>query len=194
MSEKKICFVTSNQTKFEEAVTYFNSKISSVQLVWDNVSLFEVQTRDPRDSRAVALYKGKQAWDRVGNPILIEYSSIFLNKYGNFPGSLTKHVFKGIGYRGIFRLVDSGDNATITSTLVYVDEYGNANVFEGSQEGVLIKIDDYSTVPPLPFDQIFIPDGSDLTYDELRKKDPLKYEELCVRVQALDKFINHLKK
>jgi XTP/dITP diphosphohydrolase len=165
---KKIWYATASKLKFNEALSFCKSKGLTNELLQEETELFEVQTRDPKDIRTVALHKGKQAWDRIGNPVLIEYTGLFLNKYGNFPGSLTKHVFKGIGYRGMFRLVDSGDNAVFVSFLTYVDEYG--------------------------FDQIFVPQGFDLSYEELKKEPTPAFEQSSYRLSALHKFVQHLKK
>lgn len=191
---KKIWFVTTNKQKFLETQGFCHSKNLNVELSQDETPLFEVQTRDPKDIRTVALHKSKQAWDKVGDPVLIEYTGIFLHKYGNFPGSLTKHVFKGIGYRGLFRLVDSGDGVSFVSVLVYVDEYGNANLFEGRQEGIIIKPEKLEINAEHPFDQLFIPDDFNQTYDELRKNVDTKFEHASYRHVAISKFIQHLKK
>lgn len=195
MSEnKKIWFVTTNKQKFLEAQQYCKSRLPQIELILDEAPLFEVQTRDPKDVRTVALHKGKQAWDRVGNPILVEYTGLFLHKYGDFPGSLTKHVFKGIGYRGLFRLVDSGDSVSFSSILVYVDEYGNSTLFEGREEGVIIKPEKLEMNSEHPFDQIFVPENFNETYEELRKDPSQKFEQVSYRHLALNKFVQHLKK
>lgn len=162
MSEnKKIWYATTSKLKFQEAFDFCSGKGLGVELLQEETEMFEIQTRDPKDVQAVALHKGKQAWDRVGNPVLVEYSGLFLNKYGSFPGSLTKHVFKGIGYRGLFRLVDSGDSAVFVSYLTYVDEYGNSNLFEGRQEGYIVKPEKLEINSEFPFDQIFVPSVSE---------------------------------
>ncbi len=195
MSEnKKIWFVTTNKTKFIEAQNFCKNKGLPAELIHEEIDVFEVQTKDPKDVRAVALHKAKQAWDRVGNPVLVEYSGLFLNKYGNFPGSLTKHVFKGIGYRGIFRLVDSGDSASFLCNLAYIDEYGNANVFEGRQEGSIVKPEKLEINSDFPFDQIFMPQGFEESYEELKKNTSTSFEQASYRLSALNKLVLHLKK
>jgi len=191
---KKIWYVTGSKLKFLEALNFCKSKNLTSDLLQEEMELFEVQTRDPKDVRSVAMHKGKQAWDRVGNPVLVEYTGLFLNKYGNFPGSLTKHVFKGIGYRGLFRLVDSGDNAVFVSYLTYVDEYGNASVFEGRQEGFIVKPEKLEINSEFPFDQIFVPQGFDMSYEDLKKESHPDFEHNSYRLSALAKFVQHLKK
>lgn len=191
---KKVWFTTTNKAKYLEAQSYCKSKGLLAELLNEEIDIFEVQTKDPKDIRAVALHKAKQAWDRVGNPVLVEYSGLFLNKYGNFPGSLTKHVFKGIGYRGIFRLVDSGDSVYFICNLAYIDEYGNATVFEGRQEGLIVKPEKLEINSNFPFDQIFIPQGFSASYEELRKNPDSVFEQQSYRLSALNKFVLHLKK
>jgi non-canonical purine NTP pyrophosphatase (RdgB/HAM1 family) len=192
--DKKIWYVTTSKLKFHEAFTFCKSKNMGSELVQNETELFEVQTKEPKDVRAVALHKGKQAWDRLGSPVIVEYTGLFLSKYGNFPGSLTKHVFKGIGYRGLFRLVDSGDTAVFVSLLTYVDQYGNANVFEGRQEGFIVKPEKLEINSEFPFDQIFVPQGFDLSYEDLKKDVSPTFEQTLYRLSALSKLVQHLKK
>ncbi len=194
MDIKKVWFATSNKSKFTEIYNFCKQKGLPIELVHEEMDLFDVQTKDPRDIRSVALHKGKQAWDRIGNPVLVEYSGLFLNKYGNFPGSLTKHVFKGIGYRGLFRLVDSGDSATFMSVLALVDEYGNASVFEGRTEGSIVKPEKLEFNADFPFDQVLIPQGTEKTFEDLLKENASNIENISYRFSAAAKFVAHMKK
>jgi len=195
MSEnKKISYVTKSKLKFNEASYFFKSRNVGFELVQNEAELFEVQTKDPRDIKALVLHKGKQAWDKTGHAALVEYTGLFLSKYGNFPGSLTKHVFNGIGYRGLFRLVDSGDSAIFTSFLAYVDKYGNANVFEGRQEGQIVKPEKLEINAEFPFDQIFVPQEQTISLEELKKEGHDISEEVSYRTASLIRLIQYLKK
>ncbi len=194
VNDKKVLFVTSNKLKFSEALNYCRAKGLNIDLQQEEADTFEVQTKDPKDICAVALHKGKQAWDKYGHPIIVEYTGLFFHKYGNFPGSLTKHVFKGIGYRGIFRLVDSGDGVKFISMLTYVDEYGNATIFDGEQDGCIIKPEKLEINSEFPFDQVFIPQGFSISYEELQKNMSPEFERDSYRLNAWQKLVAFIKK
>lgn len=185
-----ISFVTSNRSKFTEVCQFLQESGFNVPMHQVAIDLFEIQTRD---QRSIALHKAQEAWKVLEKPLLIDDSGIYLEKYGAFPGTLTKYVFQGIGYRGLFRLVDSGDKAVFITNLIFVDQDGNPHLFEGKQEGEVVKPERLEINNDFPFDQIFIPYGSRLSYAELALQDSASYSKLSYRQQALAKFVEWYK-
>lgn len=192
MSNKHIIrYVTSNESKFQEAKEFFDRKSNNIELVRENMDLFEIQTKD---QKIIALHKAEEAWQKVSEPLIVEDTGIYLQKYREFPGTLTKQVFKGIGYRGLFRLVDSGDKATFTITIVYVDKNGNPHVFEGDQEGQIVRPGKFEMEDAAPFNPIFVPEGSKLSYKEMKEQDPDLYAKNSHRLKTLNAFIEWFNK
>jgi non-canonical purine NTP pyrophosphatase (RdgB/HAM1 family) len=187
--EKKICYVSSNHLKYEECSAFLKKKSPGINTEHIDINIREIQTRD---HRAIAVDKAEEAWRRLKKPLFVDDMGIYLEKYGTFPGTLTKFVFQGIGYKGLFRLVDSGDRAVFIHNLVYIDKDG-LEVFETRQEGAIIKPSQLENDQELPFDQVFVPDGYDRSYEELRLSAAEKYEKASYRIAAFEKFLSSSK-
>lgn len=180
----EIFYATSNQMKFDEASQFFTKHMPHIILKQLNHDFEEIQTLD---QRAIALHKAKQAWNYLKKPVLAEDAGIYFDSYNEFPGTLTKFVFNGIGYEGIFKLVGHDEGATFKLTLVFM--YGDNRYlsFEGSISGTIIhtqKTDRlYSCAP---FDPIFVPVGQQKTYSQLRYEGLL--ESYNYRMMALERY------
>ena len=178
-----IFYVTSNHGKFEEVRGYIEAHEPSIELLQFDTDLEELQTLD---QLAIAKSKASQAWKMLQKPLLVDDAAIYFDAYNNFPGTLTKFVHQGIGYDGIFKLLDENNKAHFLLQMVYVDEK-RLQAFEGFCEGVIIKPKEFKAHPSLPWDAIFIPEGTNKTYSELRESGDV--DEYLYRIRALKKFL-----
>jgi XTP/dITP diphosphohydrolase len=185
---KKLAFVTTNTGKFEEVkrwLTYFEPSIELEQVALD---LPEIQSLDVQE---IALDKAQQAWAVLQRPLLIDDGGIYLEKYYNFPGPLTKYVYKGIGFEGFWRLAYDDPRAYFLSCLVYSDGPTSYHLFEGICKGHIIENKDVViTHTQLPFTHIFVPEGHEKVFSEL-KLTPHE-EHFHHRVVAIKKFLQWL--
>ena len=166
---EQIYYATGNLGKFEEAKSYLAKHEPDIELIQFTEPLSEIQTKNQKE---IALHKSRRAWERLHKPLIVDDSGIFFEKYGTFPGTLTKHVFEGIGFRGLMRLVKPHDRATFILNMIFVDQKGNPHIFEGTSSGQIIHPEKFEANPQFPYDEIFMPDGSDKTYAELRGNSP----------------------
>ncbi|MCK4499201.1 non-canonical purine NTP pyrophosphatase, partial [Candidatus Babeliales bacterium] len=162
---RQIYYATGNVAKFNEVSNYLKKHEPSIKLVQFTEKLSEIQTKD---QKAIAIHKSRRAWEQLHKPLLVDDSGIYFERYGTFPGTLTKHVFEGIGFDGIFKLVKPHDRAYFLLHMVYVNGMGHPYGFEGRCEGQIIKPKEFEYQPGFPYDSIFMPNGSDKTYAELR--------------------------
>jgi non-canonical purine NTP pyrophosphatase (RdgB/HAM1 family) len=154
----EIALVTGNPNKVLETRRITGQEIDSVE-----VDLPEIQSLDLRE---VLEAKAREAWNRVGRPLVVEETGLELAAMNGFPGPLVKWMLDAIGPEGIARtIMGLGDaRATARCQLLVVD--GNETLFaEGATTGTLV-------LPPrgeggFGWDPIFQPDGHDLTYAEL---------------------------
>ncbi len=182
MSE--IFYATGNQMKFDEATEFFKKFMPDITLKQCDKEFDEIQTLD---QRAIALNKAQQAWHYLQKPVLAEDAGIYFEKYHEFPGTLTKHVFQGIGYQGILRLVDHNDPASLQFVLVFVYGPTQHHIFEAACHGKIIHTSKLERLyDGAPFDPLFIPNGQTKTFDELRREGVL--ENYNYRTQGLKKF------
>lgn len=183
----KIAYVTGNQGKYQEVSDYLAREHSAVQLEQVSLPIHEIQSLD---QRAVALDKARQAYQALQRPLLVDDAAIYYCKYNQFPGVFTRYVYTGIGMEGMFKLIEPGDRAYFLLYLVYVDGRGNEHVFEGRCDGSITKPAVFKAHPDLPFDDIFIPDGSLLSYADLFGTPA--FSDFAYRLQAIKKFVQWL--
>lgn len=185
--KKEIYYATSNPGKFDEVKRFIEEHAPSIELKQFNEDLVEKQTSD---AKSIAISKSKQAWEKLKKPILVDDSGIYFNQYHNFPGTMTRYVYEGIGYEGIFSLLTKDPSAYFLLYMVFIDE-NNLEIFQGKCEGKIIKPKNFDAPPGLPYDAIFLPDGSKLTYSQLRNTpDEKKY---AYRLKAVMKFLEWFK-
>ena len=185
---KTILYVTSNNGKFLEVERYIKRHVPEINLVQANIDIEEIQSMD---QYAVAMDKAQKAWDQLKAPLLIDDSGIYFNRWHQFPGVLTKFIYKSLGMDGLKRLIDEGDTGFFRLWLVYADETGTLHPFEGRCDGQLTTDYRGDAHAELPYDLLFKPEGLDKTYAEIRL-DPA-YENYFYRLRALQAFLTWFK-
>lgn len=181
----KLSYVTGNNGKFEEVREFLKQQKSSIELEQIPLPLVEFQTMD---QKAVALDKARQAYASIKRPLIVDDAAIYFSKYNQFPGVFTRFVYTGIGMDGMFKLVGPGDRAYFLLYLVYVDAEGKEQVFEGRCDGCIVRPDVFIAHSDLPFDDIFLPDGSMQSYAELFKTP--EFAAFSYRLRAMQALIN----
>ena len=184
--KEKIYYATGNAAKFDEVAGYLAEHAPEIELVQFSEPLAEIQTKNQKE---IALHKSRRAWEQLHQPLLVDDSGIYFEKYGSFPGTLTRHVFQGIGFKGLMRLVNPHDRATFILNMVFVDSEGTPHTFEGTCTGQIVHPDSFENHPDFPYDAIFMPDGAAMTYAELRATNPKEAHMFSYRINALKKFL-----
>lgn len=187
MNKKILYYVTTNAGKFAEVQDYFQRHMPSVTLEQFSADLPEIQSLDQLE---IARDKANRAWALAQKPLLLDDAGIYFEKYRQFPGTLSKFVWQGIGFEGIKCLIDTGDRAFFLLFMMYCDGPESVYAFEGRCDGHLIKPDISDADPRLPYDTFFVPDGFDLSYAQIKKYNhDGRYDAVIYRLRALEKFI-----
>lgn len=176
---KQITFVTSNDNKLREAEAVLGVTLKRVSLELD-----ELQSMDLRQ---IVTHKVRQAYERLGSPVIVEDAGLFLDAWQGFPGPFIKWVAETMGHEALIRALPT-DNRAARWRVMYA--YCNGNdclVFEGEIAGTIAK-EFRSGAGGWGFDPIFIPEGHDRTYAEMGE---LKLQ-FSARQRALEKLKNHL--
>ena len=97
----EIYYATGNSGKFEEAQDCIKKHAPFIELKQLDVDIEEIQTLD---QETIALDKARKAFKTVGKPVLVDDAGIFFDKYQNFPGTLSKFIFKTLCFDGVFKL------------------------------------------------------------------------------------------
>ncbi len=178
----KITFVTSNSNKAREVAQILGSFRIDVKHV--DLRLTEIQSDSLEE---IAEASALEATNRVGKPVIVEDSGLFIKSLNGFPGPFSSHVQKTIGNRGVLKLMEGLDDreAIFKSVVAYCDEKRRALSFTGEVPG---KISYEERGKVWAFDPIFIPDeNGDKTYAEMG---PVEKNRISHRRRALEKFAN----
>jgi XTP/dITP diphosphohydrolase len=128
-----------------------------------SLDLAEPQALDPFD---VVEAKAREAYARVGRPVLVEDSGLGVRAWRGFPGALVKWLEKTAGLEGIARMLDAFPDRSATATCA-VAYYDGQKIATGRGEVS-------GSIAPSPrgaggfgWDSLFIPAGSDRTFAEM---------------------------
>lgn len=179
-----IYYATNNAGKFEEVRDFFDKIAPSFHVEQYAIDIDEIQSLD---QKIVVLDKVKKAFKIVKQPLLLDDGGLFFAAYHQFPGTLSKFVFQGLGFKGLFKLIEDDNRASFILQLAYTDGV-QTQLFEGVCRGAIVKPEDLSSHPKLPFTAIFKPEGADKTLAKLRYTDD--FFRFSFRQQALKKFID----
>jgi non-canonical purine NTP pyrophosphatase (RdgB/HAM1 family) len=179
---KKIYFATTNEGKINEAKALLDIEVEGVGLPID-----EIQSLDTKE---VAIKKAKAYWEKLKMPILVEDVSLTFEALSGLPGTYINDFSKSLGNQGLIELLQSKSNrsAEAITTLVFIDEAGVENVFQGIVKGEI------STTPKgengFGWDPIFIPSGSTQTLAEMDMETKNMHS---MRARAFEEFKAWLK-
>ncbi|MFC1894958.1 non-canonical purine NTP pyrophosphatase [Candidatus Dependentiae bacterium] len=187
--QTEIYYVTSNDGKFEEVQQFIEKNKPNIKLKQFKIDIEEIQSFD---QKKIAIDKARKAWHAVKKPLLIDDAAIYFEKYNNFPGTLSKYVSLGIGFEGIKKLIEVGDKAFKMLHMIYIDHLDSITIFEEKCYGTLVKPKKFIGNPSLPFDCVFLPQGSKKTYAELRNTK--ESDNFFHRINALKNFLKWYKK
>jgi len=108
----------------------------------------------------IAIYAATEAYSKVGKPVIVEDSGIFVESLNGFPGPYSSYVYKTIGLKGILKLLENEENRRATFKAVVALALGkdDVRVFKGMVEGVIAN--EIRGCKGFGYDPIFIPVGS----------------------------------
>ena len=86
--------MTNNAGKFEEVTDFFNRVPATFRVEQYAIDIDEIQSLD---QKIVVLDKVRKAFNAVKQPLLLDDGGLFFAAYNQFPGTLSKFVFQGLG-------------------------------------------------------------------------------------------------
>ena len=187
-SEKNVLYYVTGRASKATLFAQFLPQDAGFRVEQVDVELFEEQTDD---QEKIAISKAKQAWNLVKKPLLVDDGAIYFLKYKEFPGTFTKFAYKGLGYEGICRLLDDGDELSVVVTIVLIYGPDTYKLFKISKVGTFRKV--YNPDLFFLFDSTFVPQGLHKTYVELKEQDPELFKEQYYRALAakeVSKFVS----
>lgn len=186
MSE--LYFVTGNSSKFKEVKAWMQELNPYIELHQANIDLPEIQSLDVQE---VAIQKAKEAWRLIKKPLLIDDGGIYIERFNNFPGTLSKYVYQGIGLEGFWLLAKNNPRGYFSNCLVYCDNEEDCHIFTGTTYGTIVEPKVPIIDTKFPFTYVFVPDGTNKTFAEIKGTEEEK--KVHHRFKSLQEFTLWLK-
>src|SRR5918994_1932959 len=157
-----ITFASINQNKFFEVQSILLTR--NIIIDFSKIHLVEIQSDSLEE---IAREKAKTAFAKVGRQVIVEDDGVFIDSLSGFPGQYSSFVFKTLGNGGILKLLaGSTKRSAYFSSLIAFYNGISLSISEGRVDG---RISDRITEGGWGYDPIFVPDGTDLTFAELKK-------------------------
>jgi XTP/dITP diphosphohydrolase len=179
----KIRFLSNNKFKIQEAKRILNP--NGFTIVPIKYKIEELQTEN---TESLVRDKAIKAFVKVGHPLFVEHTGLYLDYLNGFPGGLTQIFWDKLQaekFAELFGQISGRDKVTAKTIIGYVDGK-KVQFFQGE---VIGKI---SHEPrgdrSFQWDCVFVPDGYTRTFAELGKEK----DKISMRKRALDSFVNFL--
>jgi non-canonical purine NTP pyrophosphatase (RdgB/HAM1 family) len=128
-----------------------------------DLDLTELQALDPGE---VVEAKAREAYGKLGHPVLVEDSGLAIHAWGGFPGALVKWLEKSAGLEAIARMLEAFSDRSATAVCV-IAHFDGERLVTGRGEVA-------GTIAASPrggggfgWDSLFLPTGSDRTFAEM---------------------------
>lgn len=180
----KVFFVTGNKSKFEEAKAVLSG--SSIKLDMKKIKLIEPKNENQKE---VVLAKAEQAFKKIKKPVIVDDTAIYFRAYDLFPGTLTRYLFKRIGYGGIKSLLHNKTKKAYFQTMLCYRSKKSCVVFSGILKGKMSDKPKGTTNPDWQYNNVFIPENFSKPLSEIQNSERIKFSH---RRKAFAKLLRGL--
>jgi XTP/dITP diphosphohydrolase len=179
---RKIVFVTGNKGKFREVKDILAAK--GFEVIQNTDGYPELQEDD---LEPIAAYGARWASDKLGLPVMVDDSGLFIDVLNGFPGPYSAFVEKNLGNPRVLKVMEgeTDRSAVFKSVIGYCEPGAEPLTFTGTVEGK-IAFNELGT-GGFGYDPIFDYNGK--TFGELG--DEFK-NTVSHRRRAVDKFVEWL--
>lgn len=176
-------FVTKNPLKAKEVDAILGDR---VKVIHAPLKIHEIQSEDVIE---IVNDKVLKAFRKVGRPLFIEHTGLYIESLEGFPGGLTQVFWDKLKAEKFSKLLGSLDNTSlIAKTVIAYCDAKKIHIFEGEIKGNISSEPKGSL--DFQWDPVFIPEGYVETFAEMGE---LK-NEISMRKIAFDKFYAYLTK
>lgn len=180
----KITYLTSNPLKVEYVDKHLVKRYG-----------FEVETKNPdfeileiqaKSSIEVVKYSARYAVEKLGYPVLVSDTSLYIDFLGGLPGPYNAYFDKQIGVEKFLKMMKGVDDrkARLENSFGFCEPNKEPVIFSGGSTGTISREAKGSLGRWHDF--FYIPDGETETLSQLREKDEL-YEAKFLGT-AIDDF------
>ncbi len=181
MSGTRLIFVSKNRFKQEEARQILTPLGITVDA--DFSEIHELQTID---TEVLVRDKAIKAFQKIGRPLFVEHTGLYLDLLGGFPGGLTQIFWDSVKKDRFSELFARDEhNAMARTHIGYVDGR-RVHIFKGEIAGRIVA-------PPrvdngFQWDCVFVPDGGTQAFSEMGDRK----NKISMRRRALEHLCQFL--
>ena len=177
---KNVVYVTGNAHKAK----YF-SQLVGTNVAHKKVAVPEIQSLDAVE---VVSAKAWAAYQQLGQPVIVEDTSLVIYAMGRLPGTFIKWFLDELGPEKLCRLADTDPDRRATASAIFAYYDGvSLRTFEGSSDGSI------ATQPRgtsgFGWNVVFVPDGSQQTLGEMNATD---FTAEYLKIKHFDKIKSFL--
>ena len=176
-----LIFVSKNRFKHEEA----RQILAPLGIIVDadHTEIHELQTVD---TEALVRDKAIKAFQKIGRPLFVEHTGLYLDMLGGFPGGLTEIFWNKLEKERFAALFASPDHKVIARTTIGYIDGRRIYIFHGEIEGRIVS-------PPrvdhgFQWDCVFVPFRSKKSFSEMG----VRKNKISMRRKALEALRQHL--
>lgn len=192
---KEILFATSNVGKVASLRRVFDRNSVAIAIRQVDLSLIEPQADTAVE---VSRVKARQAYEQLGQPVVVDDGSFHIEALNGFPGPYAKYMNDTIGVEGYLKVMKGIDNrrAYFLNCLVFVDAQGVEHSFESSPYTgrIVEEVDDFDDPESWSIlFKLFMTDGYDKVIARMTPEERSEADERLPH-DAYTEFATWLKK
>ena len=184
-SKLTINFVTSNLGKVREF-----KQILEPEIKVNHIKISYPEMRSD-DSEEIARQSAETLANKLKKNVVVEDSGLFIKSLNDFPGTCSAYIHKRIGLNGILKLMEGTKDRECfyRSAVAYCEPGKNPISFLGEEKGKIAE----SIRGNFGFghDPIFIPEGSNKTYGEMKNVDEAKKFRRNAVMELMEFLLNN---
>lgn len=181
MKEQKLYFVSKNQFKHAEAAQILEPL--GIRVEADQTEINELQTFD---TELLVRDKAARAFKKLGRPLFVEHTGLYLGLLNGFPGGLTQIFWDSLQKERFAELFANQTHPVIAKTTIGYVDGRRVHLFHGEILGHIVS-------PPridhgFQWDCVFVPHGHTQSFSEMGEAK----NEISMRRRALEALRAHL--
>lgn len=173
----KIRFLSRNTHKIAEATRILSAY--GIELEATHAEIEELQTVD---TDRLIRDKALKAFEKIGHPLFVEHTGLYLDMLNGFPGGLTQVFWDQLGKEKFSKLFASPTSRVTARTHIGYVDGRRVHVFEGEVTGKIVnpcRVDH-----GFQWDCVFVPNGKKQTFSEMGSRKDL----ISMRAKALEEL------
>lgn len=172
--------VTGNTKKFEQMKTV----LERFNVVAKRIT-FDIPEIQSLHAEEIISAKARSAFEHVQQPILVDDTGFYLERFPLFPGVYAKYVYQALGFEGLFQLINDGDKANFKTFVAYMDDsLPSPKIFTGEYTGHCITSPADTGAHEMPYAEFFVPEGATKSMAQMTMEE----RQNDHRTQALQSF------